>query len=104
MSDNSSPISAQNHGTFTAASFVLALLALALALFTFRQVQEVGGAVAALELRDIKDDAKTVKAHSDEIAELQKKFAALEAASAAVAAAPPPAAPPAAPEAAAAPK
>jgi hypothetical protein len=101
MSDNSSPISAQNHGTFTAASFVLALLALALALFTFRQVQEVGGAVAALELRDIKDEAKTAKAHSDDIAALQKKVAAMEAAAAA---APPPAAPPAAPEAAAAPK
>ena len=98
MSDDS-PISSQNHGTFTAASFVLALLALALALFTFRQVQEVGGAVAALELRDIKDDAKTVKAHSDEIAELQKKIAALEAKSAA----PPPAASPAPADPAAAP-
>lgn len=83
------PIHPDNHSTFTAAAFIVAILALVVGTFAFREARTAGVGAVALEVRDQKTEAAAKKAEEDRFKALEDRISALEAKQAAT----PPAAP-----------
>lgn len=77
MSESSGPLSPENVRTVSVVSFILGLLALALGVFLYTQIDMMMAGVAGLE--DLK--AQQTKAMSDRVGEIdamQKRIEALE--------------------------
>lgn len=84
------PIHPDNHSTFTAAAFIVAILALVVGTFAFREARTAGVGAVALEVRDQKTEANALKAEDARFKALEDRISALEAKSAAPPAATPP--------------
>jgi hypothetical protein len=96
----SGPISAENQGTFIAATLIISILALVVGIFAFREARTAGVGAVALEVRDTKQEAAASKADEARMKALEDRIIALEAKAAPAAPAEPAAAAPAAPAAA----
>ena len=97
----SGPISAENQGTFIAATLIISILALVVGIFAFREARTAGVGAVALDVRDTKQEAAATKADEARLKALEDRILALEAKAAPAAPAEPSApAAPAAPAAA----
>ena len=75
----SGPITSENQGTFIAATLIIAILALVVGLFAFREARTAGVGAVALDVRDTKQEAAEDKAEEARLKAMEERILALEA-------------------------